>query len=258
MRKVCVFLSLVALAVAVAVPAGAQTNSKNIARIYNIKAKPGEAQQLEAGMKKMGAWGHQQNLQPPYIWSVISGERVGEYVLGWFGHDWADFDEMQARGEKAGVDKMIAENLVPYTESVKISFYSFLPRLSSPITPGQPPMPMSEVMFFTLKPGGMEPVMDAIKQVNAAIAKTHWKGNGPAGWYALMDGSEGPQLVLSIGHENWAGMQAPSPSLDEMLEQAYGKAGAHALEHEFNSHVRGEYSEIIRYRPDLSYNPSAQ
>jgi hypothetical protein len=257
MRKVCVFLSLLALAVAI--PAGAQTNSKNIARIYTIGTKPGQAQQWEAGVKKMNAWSHQQNLpQTPYVWSVISGEHVGEYILGWFGHDWKDFDEMEARGEKAGVGKEIAENLQPYTESVTISYYAFLPDVSTPITPGQPPTPMSEVMFFTLKPGGMEPVMDAIKQVNAAIAKTHWKGNGPAGWYALVDGGEGPQLVLSIGHENWAGFQAPSPSLDEMLVQAYGKAGAHAIEHQFDAHLRGEYSEIIRYRPDLSSNGPAQ
>jgi hypothetical protein len=46
--------------------------------------------------------------------------------------------------------------------------------------------------------------------------------------------------------------------LTEMLAQAYGKAGAQALGHEFNSHIRGTYSEIIRYRPDLSYNAPAE
>jgi hypothetical protein len=257
MRKACVFLALLALAVAI--PAGAQTQSKNIARIYTIKVKPGEGQQWEAAFKKLEAWEHQQNLPGTlYVWSVISGENFGDYVLGTFGHDWADFDEMQARGEKVGVGKEVGETVAPYTASVGISYYAFLSDMSSPITPGQPPMPMSEVTFFTLKPGGMQPVMNAIKQAGAAMAKTHWKGNGPGEWYALVDGGEGPQLVLSVGHENWAGFQAPSPSLTEMLAQAYGKAGAHALGHEFNSHVRSENSEIIRYRPDLSYNAPAQ
>ena len=252
MRKACVFLSLLVLAVAI--PAGAQSNSKNIARIFTIRTKPGQAQQWEGGLKKMTAWYHQQNLPVTlYVWSVISGEDLGDYVLGEFGHDWADFDQMQARGEKVGVGKEVEETVAPYTESVKMSFYTFLPNMSSPITPGQKPMPMSEVTFFTLKPGGTEPVINVIKQAGAAMAKTHWKGNGPGEWYALVDGGEGPQLVLSVGHENWAGFQEPSPSLTEMLAQAYGKAGANALGHEFDSHIRGIYSEIIRYRPDLSY-----
>ena len=261
MKKVFVFLSLLALAVAVAMPAGAQSNSKNIARIYTIKAKPGEGQQWESAFKKLEAWEHQQNLPGTlYVWSVISGDEFGEYILGTFGHDWKDFDEMQARGEKAGVGKEIGETVAPYTESVTISYYAFQPGLS--ITPpnlNQPPTPMSHVTFFTLKPGGMEPVMNAIKQANAAIKKTHWPGaENPGGWYALVDGGEGPQLVLSIGLKNWAGLQEPSPTFDEMLVQAYGEAGAHAIEHEFDSNVRSEYSEIIRYRPDLSYNAPTQ
>ncbi len=257
MRKILVFLSLVALTVAL--PAGAQSQPKTIARIYTIKVSPGEGQQWETGMKRLNAWLHQKNDPSSfYTWSVISGQEGGEYVVGGFGHDWKDFDAMQARGTEDGFGKEVQGTVAPYTESVDISYYAFLPGLSSPITPGQPPTPMSEVTFFTVKPGGMQPVINAIKQANAAMVKTHWKGNGPGEWYALADGGEGPQLVLSIGHMNWAGFQAPSPSLGEMLTQAYGKAGAQALAHTFDSHIRGEYSEIIRYRPDLSYIASSQ
>jgi hypothetical protein len=39
-----------------------------------------------------------------------------------------------------------------------------------------------------------------------------------------------------------------------MLEQVYGKSGAHAIMHQFYSHVRSESNELIRFRPDLSYN----
>jgi hypothetical protein len=67
-----------------------------------------------------------------------------------------------------------------------------------------------------------------------------------------------PQLVLSIGLKNWAALQRPSPTFNEMLVQAYGKAGARALEHSIDSHVQSENRELIRYRPDLSYITSAQ
>lgn len=259
MKKVLGLLGILALAVAM--PAVAQSNSKNIARVYTITAKPGEAQQWEAAFKKLEAWEHQQNLPGTlYVWSVISGENFGDYVLGTFGHDWADFDTMQARGEKVGVGKEIQATVAPYTESVKISYYAFQPDLAAtPPNPNEPPTPMSHVTFFTLKVGGMEPVMNAIKQADAAIKKTHWPGaENPGGWYVLVDGGEAPQIVLSGGLKNWADLQAPSTSLAEVLTQVYGKAGAQTLEHTFNSHVRSIRSELIRYRPDLSYNAPAK
>lgn len=259
MKKVLVLVSLLALAVAI--PAGAQTQSKNIARIYTIKAKPGQAQQWEAALKKLEAWEHQQNFPGTfYVWSVISGDHYGDYVLGEFGHEWKDFDEMQARGEKAGFGKEVGETVAPYTESVKISYYAFQRDLSIvPPDPNKPPLPMSEVNFFTLKPGGLGPAMNAIKQVNAAIRKTHWPGGDtPGGWYVLVNGGEGPQLVLSGGYKNWAALQPPSTSFFKMLEEAYGEAGAKAIGHDFYSHVRSESNELIRYRPDLSYNVPAQ
>ena len=257
MRKVLVFLSFIALAVAL--PAGAQSQPKTIARIYTIKVKRGEEQQWETGMKRLNAWLHQHNAPTTgYTWLVISGAETGEYVLGSFGLNWKDFDTMQERAAKEGFGKETQATVVPYTQSLQISYYAFLPDLSSPVKPNQPPTPMSEITFFNLKPGGQQAVINAIKQANAAMTKTHWKGNGPAGWYVLADGGERPQLVLSIGHMNWAGFQAPSPSLGEMLDQAYGKTRAQALGHTFNSHVRAENIEIILYRPDLSYIAASQ
>jgi len=256
MRKVIVFLSLVAVGVSVLMPAGAQTQPKTIARIITVRAKAGQGQQWEDALKSLQSWEHQQSVPgTSFSWNVISGDGFGAYVFGTFGHDWNDFDIMQAEGEKVGIGKEIGQTVAPYTASVKISYYRFLPDVSTPITPGLPPTPMSVVTFFTLKPGGVEPVLNAIKQVGAGMEKTHWKGNGnPAGWYELVDGGEGPQLVLSIGLKNWAGLKEGSPSLVQMLVQAFGKAGAHAIEHEFDSNVRSVYTEIIRYRPDLSYN----
>ena len=100
--------------------------------------------------------------------------------------------------------------------------------------------------------------MNAIKKANAAIAKTHWTGNGSyAEWYVLVDGGEVPQIVLSIGLKNYAALQAPPASLGDILAKVYGKPGAQAILQSFYSHVRSEYNELIRYRPDLSYIASA-
>ena len=257
MRKVAVFLSLLALAVTA--PAGAQSNSKNIARINTIEVKPGEAQQWEAGTKRLNAWKHENNGPVnTYIWSVISGEYQGEYVEGSFRHNWKDFDAGRELAVKNGFGKEVQATVAPYTESYESSYYAFQPDLSSPVKPNQPPTPLSLVTFITLKPGSMARVFNAIKQANAAEKKTHWPGAArPTRWYVLVAGGDVPQLVVSIGLKNWAAMQRPSPTFGEMLVQAYGKAGAQALDHSFNSHVRSEYRELIRYRPDLSYIASS-
>lgn len=105
----------------------------------------------------------------------------------------------------------------------------------------------------------MPPVIGAIKEVNAAIKKTHWAGaDTPGGWYVLADGGEGPQIVLSIGLKNWASMQGPSLSFGDMLSEVYGKPGAKALGRSFSTHVRSVRTEIIRYRPGLSYIAASQ
>lgn len=159
MRNGLVFLSFVALLVA-ALPVGAQSQPKTIARIITLKVKPGEGQQWEAGMKRLHAWAHQENLPGnSYTWSVISGENFGEYVVGTFGHNWKDFDTMQARAVKDGIGKEIQAKVAPYTESVEISYYAFQPELSITLPdPKQPPTPMSSVTFFTLKPEACHPL----------------------------------------------------------------------------------------------------
>jgi hypothetical protein len=43
-----------------------------------------------------------------------------------------------------------------------------------------------------------------------------------------------------------------------MLENALGKDEAQALLKSFGTTVESERTEVIRYRPDLSYRPAAQ
>ncbi len=131
MRKAYVFLSLVAVSVAVAMRVGAQTQPNTIARIITIKVKPDQSTQWEGALKRLEAWEHQQNLPgTTYVWSVISGEHSGDYVLGTFGHNWKDFDAMDLQRDKVGVGKEIGETVEPYTESVTFSYYAFQPDLA--------------------------------------------------------------------------------------------------------------------------------
>jgi hypothetical protein len=253
MRRTIVSLAVFMLAAVMTV--WGQSQPKTVARVYTIKVKPGEGQQWEAGVKRYLAWEHQHNVPVnTYAWEVVDGPNEGEYVIGQFGHAWKDFDAMQEQGAKAGVGKEIQATVAPYTESVETSYYNFRPDLSiHPPDPNKPPTALSSVTFFTLKPGGMGPVVSAIKQADEAIKKSHWGGDTTGGWYELVNGGEGPQIVLSNGLENMAGMQPPSPSLGAMLASVYGKQKADGLMRSFDAQIRYIRTELIAYRPDLSY-----
>jgi hypothetical protein len=255
MRKLVVFLSFLTLAFAL--PAGAQMPSKSLARVINVTVKPGMGPQWEEGVKKFVQWQHQQDAPLAYyVWSIISGPRSGQYVVGTFGHDWKDFDEAEKLGPAA--EKQIQVDLEPYTESHLVSYWEYRSDLSGhEINMGQVPPAFSSLTRFNLKPGAEFTMEDVIKAVNAAIQKSHWSGK-PSEWYSLVNGGEGPAMILSTGHQNWADFQPPETSFVKMLIEAYGKEGAGALLRNFSNSLRSEESEILSYRPDLSYIPASQ
>ena len=257
MRKVLVFLSFIALAIAL--PAGAQMPAKSLDRIVVVKTKPSMSAQYEAGVKKLIDWSRQQKRPHTYYcWNIISGPRTGQYVFGTLGHDWKDFDA--AEEGSGGALKIIMEDMDPYTESVMISYWVYRKDLSGPPpNAGQAPPAFADVITFFLKIGGEPAVTDAIKTVGAAIQKSHWKGNGgPSGWYSRVNGGYGSALALSTGHENWADFQPPEPDLFKMINEVYGQEGAAAIWKKFDSGLRNVRTEIWRYRPDLSYIAPSQ
>jgi hypothetical protein len=112
---------------------------------------------------------------------------------------------------------------------------------------------MLEVNHFMLKPGTESDFNDAIRKINDAIVKTDWPVH--YSWYALQDGGEGPHYVLTVELKGWADLAEPNPSFDAMLEKAVGKHDANSLTHALDSSVKREWTETIRFRPDLSYMP---
>ena len=256
MRKAFVFLCLMARGAFF--PASAQTEHNTIAQVYEVVPKAGMGQQWQDGFRKYHQWLHEHHVaDTSYTWQVISGDRWGHYLIGTFGHDWKDFDAME-KAAPAGIGEQIQADLVPYTESVKVSYYSFRADLSrAKPNPAQPPARFTELVTFMLKPGGGEDITEVIKAGNAAAEKSHWSGS-PAQWYSLVNGGVAPQLVLAVNHDSWADFQPPEPSFGKMLSEVYGKEGAEALGHKFDKALRSVRTEILEYHPELSYIPESK
>lgn len=255
MRNVFVFLSLLGLGAGL--PALAQMPAKSLNHVIVIKTRPGMSTQWEEGVKKLNDWAHQHNLPLARdFWSIVSGPRTGQYAITSPGHDWKDFDGADKASQ--GVTAQIMADLDPYTESHLTSYWLYREDLSGrAFDMGQGPPPFLEVTTYFLKAGGGQAVEDAIKAANAAIQKSHWPGK-PAGWWSLVNGGDGPQLVIALGRENWADFQPPDPDFVTMLNNVYGKEGAAALGEKFFGGLRSWRSEIWRYRRDLSYTPASK
>jgi hypothetical protein len=257
MKRILVFLSAVAFALAPALPAAAQMAPRSVTELITVKPKSGMSQQFEEGIKKLRQWQHQQNY--PFVqhaWSVITGDQGGEYVFATVGRDWKDFDETEKFGP--AISKEINADVAPYTELVVFSFWEAHPDLSAnPPQAGEAPPKFISVATYSLKPGGFDTIESVIKQANEAIKKTNWPAKHDE-WYTLINGGEGPQLTAVTWHNDWADFQPPEPSFGKMLSNVFGKAGSDALYHQFLKSVRTWRTEICRYRPELSYTPNSK
>jgi hypothetical protein len=254
MRKVAICAVVMLLSLACLAPfAPAQDKDVEVGWVHAMTIKPGMIKQFEEGRKRHMDWHRKQNDSWSWnLWQIVTGEDTGAYLSVTFGHSWKDLDAWEAKmGDADDADSNT--NMVPFLASERASLWMVLKDSSHPGNMSEAPK-MAEVNHFLLKPGSEEDFNDAIKKVNDAIVKTDWPVHYT--WYALVDGGAGPHYVLVLEMKGWADLAEPNPSFRGMLEKAVGKHDADVLIHSFNHTIEHEWTETIRYRPDLSYVPA--
>src|SRR5271157_3998090 len=101
-----------------------------LASIEFQKIKSGMAPQYEAGRKQKAAWHKQQNDPLPLlVWQTISGDNMGDFIVGRFNQHWADFDKPAVTDEAdvAEFQKVMGA----YVDSVVLRYYDYLPKIST-------------------------------------------------------------------------------------------------------------------------------
>ncbi|HZW90497.1 MAG TPA: hypothetical protein VFF12_15540, partial [Myxococcaceae bacterium] len=168
-----------------------------------------------------------------------------------FGHAWKDFDvqEKFEKADNADFDKGIGPTLGRSFQA----YYVRRPDLSLTPASAAPPTPYSFLTFFLLKPEGVNDFLDTVKKINEGIKKTSYRQQGPSAWYQLVNGGEGPMYVLDSGRANWAAFTPNEKTLDQMMEEAYGKEQGAAILTKSRSAIRSSRTETVKFRPDLSY-----
>ncbi len=248
MRHRIVLLVVLCLGATLAL-AQAQT-ADSVCEIHLNKVKPGMTAQYEKARAQHMAWHKSQNDAWSWAtWEVTTGENTGGYLVGTCGHAWKDFDTR----EKFNVADAANANstMGPYLGGETMSYYIERPELGKSAPPGPPPAYLS-VLTFHVKPEGVRDFTNSVKQVMAAFEKTNTP-RFPSTWYSLANGGRGPEFVLVMERKSMADMQSPSPkTLDEIVKEAYGDQ-ADAIMSGLRKSYYSTNSELLHYRPDLSY-----
>jgi hypothetical protein len=247
------FLLLVVLCLA-ATLAAAQTQSvASVCEIHVNKVKAGMTPQYEQARAKHMAWHKGQNDSWSWaVWEITTGEGTGNYLVGSCGHDWKDFD---GRDKFQVADSTNANSTMgPYLASETMGYYVQRPDLS-PATASGPPPPYLSVTHFFLRPEGVLDFNDGVKKASAAMAKA--MPNNPSNWYSLANGGRGPEVVLVRDLKSISELQGvPGKTVDQIVQEAYGDQGAAVMVAIRKAYDRS-YSELLHFRPDLSYMPTS-
>jgi len=251
-------LAMLAIAT-MAIPALAQTppttetpdRGDNFVQFYNSVPRPEMTAQFEAGLKRHMAWHAAQ--KDPWkwkTWEVITGDNTGTYVVGTFHHRWEDFDrEKFAAADAADA----AVNLAPYLSSNRMSFWTLRPDTS--LTLEEFNTPYLSLIHYLINPDGIltfsnntEKILDAMKQTKYPIKRFQW--------YSLINGGDTIHYVMVTERKSVADMANPDQDDIEILRETYGDDAGPNLVHDRAKTYHHTWTEMLKYRPDLSYNPA--
>jgi hypothetical protein len=246
-------LCVAAVMLTAAVSSYAQEKPNTIAAIEFQTPKNGMVKQYEEGRKQKAAWHKQQNdTQALYVFQTLTGEDTGSYLVARFDQHWTDFDKPSVpdSADLEQYQKLIGGAV----EKLTASYYEDLPKWSNPSTDMN--AKYTEVITFHIHYGKGDDFRSAVMRIHEA----HEKMKSPFhySWHHLVDGGPGGVYVLTIDHANWASFEddpAVKPLRDD-LRGAFGEQEAMSVIERLNASIESTYSEIIQFRPDLSYIPA--
>ena len=241
----------VVVAVAAAVPSAAQQPSTGsspgpYARVVIIAPKPGQDSAFEAGYQRHLGW--HRSRQDPWTWlgwSFVLGPRLDRFMDGTFGHAAADFDHSVDPPGDGANNKV---NVEPYADFLDHAVYERLDNLS------RGTMLPDTSTFLVLETYAVTPGRGAAFEAAAAARRQLWPESSPAArftWLRLRIGGQGPQYLLLRAAPSWAAAAALPDFFEEAEE---GSRTTHLPE----GVVQIKQSELLRYRPTMSYHPAVR
>lgn len=257
MRRVMMMAVAAVVAFVVTAPAaageGAAAEKPWITKTYKVYVSPGEAMAFDAAMREHMAL-HKKAGDPQGMmaYQVVNGKHNGLTLFRQSVHGWAGFDEeMKIDGD----EEHLMTKVLPHVKHVSSHIGIWQGQISR--WPEELMAPkLVDVTVFDLTYAGMKDFMHAVKKLHEVIGEkgADWHYS----WEMIVNGANGPRMVLAIPHENWADFAEPSPSMWQMAEEVLGEYEAQQLREAIGASIAHEESFVVALRPDLSYMPETK
>jgi hypothetical protein len=218
--------------------------------------KAGAREQYEGGRKQLAAW--HASVKDPHslvVFQVRTGESVGNYVLVRRGLKWADLDKELVPGaqHQAEVDKALGDSKIKSVAKM----YEEVPELGHETgASSDRPAKYYEIDTFHVPLSKIRLFVAAATRFREALEKS--KIPMDASWYSLEEGGESGTWIMVVSHNTWASFDDPAvKSPPEILVDAFGRNEGQAVVEQIENAMGGFFtSEVVEFRPDLSYFPA--
>jgi hypothetical protein len=252
MRKT--MLGIVGAAVLMATPVLAQ-KQPDVCQVSVWTAKAGsEAAWAEGRKKHMEFHKAQKDAFGWFTWEVLNGDRAGSFLTGTFDHYWKDYDGRDAFDALDGAD--IARTTGPLTASSTTGFWIHMSGASRTKPGATVPSKYSQLTHYYVNLADVPRFEDALETAKAELDKISWPTY--SSWYRLASGGDGPHYVLATGRDSYADFAPPEKTLIQALSESMGPRKADELMSTVRESTAKLYTEVLQYRPDLSYVPAAK
>jgi len=230
-------------------PALAQ-KTPDIAQVSFWKVKPGADSAFAEGRKKHMEWHRAQKDSFSWMtWEILNGDRAGQFITGSFDHFWKDFDGREAFDVIDGAD--VAKSTGAYGDSISTGFWVRMADQSRAKPGATAPPKYNQLTHYYVSPGQALQFEDALKEITAALNKIEWPVY--SNWYRLVSGGDGPHYVLSTARASYAEFAGPEKSLLDSVSPVLGGRQANELFQLIRDATQRTYTEVILFRPDMSY-----
>ena len=233
----------------------AQADRGAVYEVVTVVAKPGMSAKAEQGIKQVNAYAQSHgDTTGTAAFEVMFGPNEGNIII-LIPFKWEDVDHPP--GYEAGLQESIAKNVDPYVVSAHSTLVRLMPNLGNPGQANAPPQKYYQVLDLKVKPGKADDFIAAVTQLSAAEQKFNPQPN-PVLLYEEVAGGNADDVVVAIGHPNFADIGKPGKSNAEVLTAAYGAPAARSIMNSLDSTIASEENYIVAYRPDLSFTPGGQ
>jgi hypothetical protein len=223
-----------------------------ITKSYALDVKPGAFLTFESAYREHLRW-HAKNEDgwAWNAWQVVNGAHLGRFLLLSHGHSWEDFDSDPDMRASEWADFLT--HVAPHLENLSSTLQTFEPTLSN--WPADAPQPrLVEITEFELSFDGFREFRSAIAKIHDAVVEKD--PDRHYGWFSTLNGSSGLTMTLAVPHATWADLAPEEPPLWTLVAEVYGEAGANEIRTAIAATVNRQQSYIVRYREDLSYQPT--